>query len=254
MPFRFAHYVILLVLIPAIGIAFWPQYFGDLRGSSFAFHAHGLTASCWVLLVMAQSWTAHARAFRWHRLVARSVLILVPLFAAGGVLAMQSMAVKFTTKSVPFYAEFGARLGLDDVVATTALVLMVRAAIVNRRRVGLHAGYMLGTVLLVLSPVVARLPIPFIPHLGDAITLLIALSLYAMRRRDGRPFLIVAALSVVRVVQFHTVAASEAWAGLFSRLVGISSVLLAVTAMLAAGLAIWTVWPWSPRRVDSATR
>ena len=252
MPYRYAHYVILLVLIPAIAVAFTPRYFGDLPAASFAFHAHGVTASLWVLLVMAQSWSAHAKKFALHKTVARSVLVLVPLFATGGILAMQSMAEKFVTKSDPFYAVLGARLGLDDVVATTALVLMVRAAIVNRRRMGLHAAYMLGTVLLVLSPVVARLPIPLIPHLGDAITIAIALTLYAIRRQDGRPFLIVATLSVLRVVQFHTLAASDAWAKLFGGLIGISPMLLAFGAILVAGLAIWTVWPWPPRRIASA--
>lgn len=251
MPYRYAHYVILLVLVPAIAVAFTPRYFGDLPAASFAFHVHGVTASLWVLLVMAQSWTAHAKRFALHKVVARSVLVLVPLFAAGGVLAMQSMAEKFVTKSDPFYAALGARLGLDDVVATTALVLMVRAAIVNRRRMGLHAAYMLSTVLLVLSPVVARLPIPLIPHLGDTITIAVALTLYAMRRRDGRPFLIVAALSVLRVVQFHTLAASEWWAERFGALVGMSSIALAFAAILVAGLAVWTVWPW-PRRAVSA--
>lgn len=251
MPYRYAHYAILLILLPAIAVAFTPRYFGDLPAASFAFHAHGVTASLWVLLVMAQSWTAHAKQFAIHKLVARSVLVLVPLFAAGGVLAMQSMAEKFVTKSDPFYAVLGARLGLDDVVATTALVLMVRAAIVNRRKMGLHAAYMLGTVLLVLSPVVARLPIPLIPHLGDAITIVTALSLYAIRRRDGRPFLIVAALSVLRVVQFHTVAASDEWARAFSALKDVPSAPLAIAAILAAGLAIWPVWPW-PRRAASA--
>lgn len=252
MPYRHAHYAILLILLPAIAVAFTPRYFSALDSASFAFHAHGVTASLWVLLVMAQSWTAHARRFDWHRRVARVVFVLVPLFAGGGALAMQSMAEKFVTKSDPFYALLGARLGLDDVVATTALVLMARAAIVNRRRTGLHAAYMLSTVLLVLSPVVERLPIPFVPHLGDAITVLTALGLYAIRRHDGGPFLIVAAVSVLRVVQFHTVAASDAWAGLFSRLVGVPSAPLAIAAMVVAGLAIWTVWPWPPRRVGSA--
>lgn len=136
MPYRYAHYVILLVLLPAIAVAFTPHYFGDLPAASFAFHAHGVTASLWVVLVMAQSWTAHARRFSWHKWIARSVLVLVPLFAAGGVLAMQSMATKFVTRSDPFYAVPGARLGLDDVVATIALVLMVRAA----RPRGFHSG------------------------------------------------------------------------------------------------------------------
>lgn len=243
-PYRYAWLALLFILVPAIAVAFWPGYFGHLAGSSIAFHAHGLTASCWVLLVLAQSWSAASRRFALHQLAARAVLVVAPLFAGGAALAMQSMAAKFLTKSDPFYAALGARLGLDDLVASVALVAMVRAAIVHRRRVGLHAAYMLATVLLVLSPIMARLPLPRVPHLGEIMTALVALALYFARRRDGLPFLVVIGLSLLRAVQFETVAASAAWAELFVRLVDIPAVLLASVAVLAAGAAVWTVWPW----------
>lgn len=47
MPYRYAHQVILLVLMPTILLAFWPKYFGVLPSASFAFHAHGNTATFW---------------------------------------------------------------------------------------------------------------------------------------------------------------------------------------------------------------
>ncbi|PTS76700.1 hypothetical protein DBR17_14310 [Sphingomonas sp. HMWF008] len=244
MPYRFAWPILLFALLPAILIAFWPGYFGNLPRSSFAFHAHGLTASAWVLLVLAQSWTASTRRFASHRWLARAVLVAVPLFAGGAALAMQSMAVKFVTKSEPFYAALGARLGLDDVVASVSLVWMVRAAILARRRVGLHAAYMLSTVLLVLSPIIARLPVPHVPHLGELFTAAVALALYATRPRDGWPFLLVVALATLRAVQFETVAASATWARLVGMLADVPAAALALPATLAAAAAIWTVWPW----------
>ena len=252
MPYRFAWPILLLALLPAILIAFWPGYFGNLTHSSFAFHAHGLTATAWVLLVLAQSWTASTRRFAVHRWLARAVLVAVPLFAGGAALAMQSMAVKFVTKSEPFYAAFGARLGMDDVVASVALVWMVRAAIRARRRTGLHAAYMLATVLLVLSPIVARLPLPHVPHLGEAFTALVALALYATRPRDGWPFLLVIALAALRALQFETIAASATWARMFGSLAEMAPAALALPAVLAAAIAIWSVWPWQQRRTASA--
>lgn len=244
MPHRYAHWVMLLVLLPAVALAFWPAYFSRFGSAPFAFHAHGLTATAWILLVLAQSWTAHARRFQWHRATGRLLMVLVPIFAAGAAIAVQSMATKFVTRSDPFYAALGARLGLDDVIATTSLVWLVRLAILNRHRVALHAGYMLATVLLVLSPIMARLPLPRLPHLGEAVTIAIAVAMWAMVPRAGRPFQIVILLSVIRAVQFETVGAGETWARLFGSLALASPTALALGAMLLATLAIWTVWPW----------
>jgi hypothetical protein len=239
--------MILLVLLPAIALAFWPGYFSQFGSSPFAFHAHGLTATAWILLVLVQSWTAHARRFDWHRATGRLLLVAVPLFAAGAALAVHSMAIKFVTRADPFYAALGARLGMDDLIATTALVLLVRLAVINRRRAALHAGYMLATVLLVLSPIMARLPLPRLPHLGEAVTIAIALAMWAMAPRAGRPFQIVATLSVIRALQFETVGASETWGRLFGSIAPASPTILALVAMLLATLAIWTVWPWKRR-------
>ena len=50
MPFKHAHWLV-VALLPVIALAFWPAYFGNLRGASVAFHAHGLSASAWILLV-----------------------------------------------------------------------------------------------------------------------------------------------------------------------------------------------------------
>jgi len=251
MPHRYAHWVILLVLLPAISLAFWPAYFSQFGSSPFAFHAHGLTATAWILLVLAQSWTAHARRFDLHRATGRLLLVAVPLFAAGAALALQSMAIKFVTRADPFYAALGARLGMDDLIATTSLVWLVRLAVLNRRRIALHAGYMLGTVLLVLSPIMARLPLPRLPHLGEAVTIVVAVAMWAMAPRAGRPFQIVIALSVIRALQFETVGASGTWGRLFGSLAQVSPTMMATTAMLLAMLAIWTVWPWQRRETRS---
>lgn len=126
----------LLALAPAIILAFWPSYFGDLAHASLAFHAHGLTATAWLALIAFQSVSIQWRDRRWHRLAGRAVFVLIPLFTGAAVLVMHSMATKFANGSVPFYAALGARLGLHDLISTVVLVAMVCAALLcaERRR------------------------------------------------------------------------------------------------------------------------
>ena len=253
MPLRYAHWVLLGVLAPLVLIAFWPAYWGDLPHASLAFHIHGLTASAWLLLVAAQSRTIHARRRILHRAMGLAVFVAVPLFAAGGALALHSMAVKYATASHPFYAVFGPRLGLHDIVSTTALVAMVAAALRQRRHVARHARYMVATVLLVLPPIMARLPLPVPPalHPGELVATGIALKLFATARRDGRPFLIVAGVMALEVILFETVGASQQWARAFAVIAAMRPEPLALGAMGAAAVVLVLAWQ-PPRRAASA--
>ena len=60
MPYPRAHYYVLIV-IAVIAVGFWPSYFGAWDEARWQFHAHGIAASLWVIMVFAQSWTAHHR-------------------------------------------------------------------------------------------------------------------------------------------------------------------------------------------------
>ncbi|WP_447406154.1 hypothetical protein, partial [Clostridium perfringens] len=81
MPYRHA-YRWLLGLFPLIALAFWPGYLGQLAQAPFALHAHGLTATAWLMLLTAQSWSIHARRAAWHRAAGLATFAVVPLFAA----------------------------------------------------------------------------------------------------------------------------------------------------------------------------
>lgn len=246
MPFKHAHWLV-VALLPVIALAFWPAYFGNLRGASVAFHAHGLSASAWILLVAWQSWTIHSGRRALHRSAGQALFVIVPLFAIGGTLAMHSMAVKFATHSDPFYAVLGARLGLHDLLSTVVLVGMVCAALVYRRRPALHAGYMLATVLLVLPPVVARLPIPRFFHSGEVIAIGMALLAMAWERRGLPPLAIVVVVQLLQILQFETIGASTAWANAFTRFSGMPVVPFAAAAGAAALASLLAAWRLSGR-------
>lgn len=256
MPFKHAHLYV-LGLFPLVGFAFWRGYFSDLVGAPFALHAHGVTASLWIGLLAFQSWSIHAHRAPLHRAAGLSVFFVLPMFCAGGMLVMQSMAAKFAAQADPFNGTFGARLGIVDAIATIAVPGFVLAALANRRQVHLHAGYMLATVLLVLSPIVARI-VPAVPgfpmegaagrhpfevafHVAQVIAIGAALGL-AARSRQGMPFVVAAVTIALQSLAFETVGRSEAWAGSFTSLTQLPSGLVAAAAIAAATVALRAGW------------
>ena len=131
-------------------------------------------------------------------------------------LVLHSMATKFATRSDPFYAALGARLGGHDIISTIALIGFVAFALRWRRKIVLHGASMLATALLVLPPVISRLPIPRFFHSGELIV--IALSALAAWRepRARGVFAAVAVLQILHIAAFETVWASLAWARAFA--------------------------------------
>ena len=66
MPYPRAHFYVLAVMAVTV-IGFWESYFSVWSDVPWQFHAHGVAASIWVMMVMAQSWTAHHRQLPLHR-------------------------------------------------------------------------------------------------------------------------------------------------------------------------------------------
>jgi len=249
MPYHRAWWAMLL-LAPVILLAFWPAYFGVLRSAPLALHAHGMTATVWLALIGLQSWSAHRPDRRLHRAVGLAVFAVVPLFAGAAVLVLHSMATKFVLKSDPFYAALGARLALHDIISTIALVAFVSVALAQRRNIAIHAACMLSTAILVLPPVIARLPIPRFFHSGELIAIAVALASAWVEPRGRWPFLIVAGLIGVNIMVFETLAASTPWAQIvtaFSALPVVPFALAAMAAALAAFILAWRRVP--PRRL-----
>ena len=56
MPYRHAPYYV-LACIAVILAGFWASYFAPFTTVPWQFHAHGVAASIWVLMVLAQSIT-----------------------------------------------------------------------------------------------------------------------------------------------------------------------------------------------------
>ena len=257
MPYRHAHWYLLL-LFPLTGLAFWPNYFSKFAASPYAFHVHGITASLWILLLALQSWTIHNRRNALHRSAGVASLALLPFFLVGGLLVLQTMAVKFGARDGPFYSNFGARLGAIDTLSSIALPFLFYTAIRGRRKVHLHARYMLAPVLFLLPPILSRVMLALPPfaitgpetfhrfgysaHLAQGFAIAAAFFLYLRTPKHGRPYLIVAGLIVVQSLLFETLGQSPAWEKLYASLAGVPTALvvsLGLAAGILAGAAGW---------------
>jgi hypothetical protein len=265
MPYRHAHFYILL-LFPLTALAFWPTYFSQFRASPYAFHVHGFTASLWILLLAVQSWSIHGRRNTLHGSLGLASFALFPFFIAGGLLVLQTMAAKFGVGQDPFYVAFAARLGAMDTLSSIALPGLFYMALKQRRKVHLHARWMLATVFFLIPPIIGRL-MPALPPLAItgpetlyrfaygvlialALTTALALALAARAPKHSRPWLVLAGLLVAHATVFQTVGQTESWQRLFVRLADVPVPLLISIGFAVSIAATWAGWiaGMSPQR------
>lgn len=262
MPYRHAH-LYLLALIGMAVFAFWPGYFATLYDAPWGMHLHGITATGWLLLLTAQSWSVHQRRIGLHRALGRASLFYFPIFLAGAAAVMLSMAR--ATPHHPLYAVYGDRLAATDGPLVLLLAWLFHRAVAERRQVARHAAYLLATPLLLLPPVLGRImPVPAlltagatepIPsfgwsvRLGALIAIGIAAILYARRPRDRQPFLLVAVALSLLTVSFDTLGRTAAWHAAMRWLAARSDVVVLGTAAMLGALASWSGWVAGQRPV-----
>ena len=262
MPYRHAHYYLLL-LIGLTGIAFWPIYFSILPTASVALHIHGFSASLWIALLTFQSWSIHHRRNEWHRAVGAASLAIFPLFFAGSVLIVHTMAWNFANGDF-FDSQFGSRFAAIDAVAIPGIALLFWSGLRWRRNVHLHARYMCATVFFLFSPIFSRLFMRYLPglqlappdlsrvplniELASLCALLLSLFLAGMHPKHGRPWVITAGLLGLQMILFMSLGAVAQWNSMVREFAAVPASLL-FGAGLAGGAAIsWWGWAAVPSR------
>ncbi len=266
MPFRHAHYYIVM-LIGLTVIAFWPGYFSVLSKAPWGFHFHGITATAWLLMLAAQSWTIHDKRIGLHRAIGTASLIVFPLFLAGGAAVISSMAIA-TVSGSPFYDMYGAPLGIMDGSSVLLLGYLYYMALKHRHSVQLHARYLLATPLPLILPIVGRVINHLVPplaihgpqdfhlfawgvRLATVVAAMLTVALYAAAPRHGRPFVVAGGVVVVQQILFDTVGFNGAWRAAFEAL-GAVPTLFVIMAATIAGAAIarvgWTAGSRRPTR------
>jgi hypothetical protein len=250
MPYRHAP-LVLVLLLPLIVVAFWPSYFSRLGQAPLAFHAHALTATLWVVLLIAQSWAIHQRRIGLHRAGGMISFLIFPLFLVGGLMVLQTMATHTATGTHPFMNRFGAGLGLFDLLTISAFAWLYYAALRQRRNAQLHGRYMLATPLLLLAPVLSRI-MPqvglvsreelhhflYALHVSNAFAVALALLLWASAPRYGRPFLFVAVVVTAQSLLFTWPGGQAWWREVYVLLAQLPTVLVVAAGLLAGGVIV----------------
>ena len=255
MPYRHAPYYI-LVVIAVIVAGFWPSYFAEWNNVPWQFHAHGVAASIWVLMVLMQSWTVHKEQLPLHRAVGKSSLILFP-FLIGGLAAIIDLTGKgFVAGDGLSRQMFGGQFLIGLALAIAAYVVLYYRALKVRRKVWLHSGYMLATPLILFESPFSRLMAGFVPGLtirgpqdfdriipsiewAMAVELVIIALLWWRFRDKASPFLVAA---VFIVAQMLTMGLMHDNAVLEELLVVIGNVPSAVVVMTGFAIGAATSW------------
>ena len=257
MPYRSAPYWIVGLLALTL-IGFWPGYFSVLGTAPWGFHLHGITATAWLVLLAVQSWSIHRKRVALHRSLGVASLALFPVFLAGGVAVVLSMAAA-TAAGDAFYQVYGARLATMDITSVILLGYLYYKALADRRNVQLHARWLLATPLPLIMPIVGRVISHWTPGLmmhgpqdfhlfawATRIASVIAIAftawLYSTAPRHGRPFLVAGLAIVGQTVLFDTLGFLPAWDATY-RAIGGWPVMPLLLATMVAGAAIdWFGW------------
>jgi hypothetical protein len=216
MPYRHAPYYI-LVCIAVIIAGFWQSYFSVWGEVPWQFHAHGVAASIWVLMVLAQSWTPHRGQLTLHRAVGKSSLLLFP-FLIGGLAAIIDLTGKgFVANDGPVRQMFGGEFLIGLALAIAAYVTLYYRALKYRRKVWVHSGYMLATPLILFESPLSRVFGTWVPGLtiqgpqdfgrliptivlAMAVELIVIALLWFRLRERANPFLVAGLFIVAQML------------------------------------------------------
>ena len=260
MPYRSAYLWTVLVGLLTIP-AFWRGYFSRLDDTALALHIHAITAIVWVVLLAFQAWSAHRKArLGLHRAAGRASLYYFPIFLAGCALVIWSMANHTAFGESPIYEAHGEGLGAYDIVGTLAIGWFYYEALKGRRQVHVHARFMIGTLFVLLGPVLARLLIiPFFMTFGEswsiadhffgslivtqALIICLAVALYRLAPIKGRrPCAVIAFIMVVQTSAFLLGRLSDHWREIFVAMGGTSPVIWALAGFTLGAIISWAGW------------
>jgi len=279
MPYRNA-WIWVLALLALTFFAFWPGYFTKLTTHSAAHHWHAAGAVLWTVLAIVQSWTVHHDRLALHRKTGLAVFALFPLFLVGGMWVIHVEAATLagalgsaTAMADPDTSQI-AQFGFFDPLANVGFAILFWGGLKYRHKVQLHARYMLASVLFVIAPIGFRLLSRYVPAFssdtpdtawrfafamggGNLIAFAIALYLYSMAPKHGRPFLLAAGIIAAQEITYETLGRVPGWAPVFASVSEVSlPFLLLITGIVSLGIA-WHGWvagarPTAPRAAATA--
>src|SRR5258708_1373035 len=149
-----------LVLFLCIPLAFYKTYFSIFPKftagvqNSAVIHFHAAVSFLWIVLLILQPMLIRYKKVRVHRLIGKFTYVLAPLL----VLSFISLMVTFYRERGMSEQPFGEVLQhfYFEIAHTLIFSTFYILAVVNRKIIGRHAGYMIATGLIFINPMLRR--------------------------------------------------------------------------------------------------
>jgi hypothetical protein len=258
MPYRYAHYFVGAVLAVIVA-GFWASYFAPAGAIPIAFHVHAISAMMWLTLLIAQHMSIHRRANAFHKQMGKASFALFPCLILGFVLIIEISANRYVAHEGDFIRHNGPSFGIGMLVAIAAYLTLYFLALKHRRNIKLHAGYMLATPLILFESPFSRVMdslLPWMNFIGsaplhvvqdqivisDGLAILFAMSLYAMDRKHGAPWLVASGFMALQAVVMWFAPAVPALGRSFAAYAAVPLPLMLAAGLAAALLATWAGW------------
>lgn len=217
------------ILAAAVTVfAFFPSYFSKLTVTDPAHHLHGITATLWLILLIIQPLLYRAGKLKWHRLIGKISFLLVPLIIVSALNMVHIMIIRKDDfpPLIPY------QLAFIDFVTLIQFLLFYILALKERRKIHLHARYMVCTVLGPLIPALTRLlfRIPGIDNFSKSLNIsyfiieLVLILLLLDDKRSGKvrfPYLLALVLFTIQHLLMNIISEIPQWTELmdaFARL------------------------------------
>jgi uncharacterized membrane protein YozB (DUF420 family) len=141
-----------LAAFAAIVAGFWPTFYRPMGSGTVVKNVHGITSSLWYVVLMTQSWLMSRGLVRWHRRVALTAIVLLPILSIS---ALSNTSRMLTASVLPPPAR--PMIAFIDFQLVAQLFMLVGLGLANRRTPPVHKRFMAATALVGLPPALARL-------------------------------------------------------------------------------------------------
>jgi hypothetical protein len=140
-----------------LGVAvagFWQPYLSRIAvGVDVLTHVHAATVTAWLLLLASQALLIRQHRPAAHRVLGRLSYALMPvILGSAAALAVSRLLMARPDLPVARAELFFIQMGTTMLLATFYVLAMI-----HRRRPHRHARYMIGTALVMIDPIVARI-------------------------------------------------------------------------------------------------